>query len=183
MQASNGIRSDRALIHIYREKSCTASALPASYHLLQPSSRATHPASKLTEENMTAPEQIQFSRPLHLNPHFMGSFICLPELKQLRCRHVPSRYLPSKAQEEREHSEAAWTHSSNIAKVICHCSGTPDLVHPHEICYLTTICLFHKSYCAKCVIQPPFCFPVTYRNSTPNDQKHKELWFLLNMYT
>lgn len=145
VQASNGIRSDRALIHIYREKSCTASALPASYHLLQPSSRATHPANKLTEENMTVPESIQFSRHLHLNPHFMGSLICLPELKQLRCRHVPSCYLPSEAQEEREHSEAARTHSSNIAKGNWHCSGTPELVHTHKICHLTTVCLFHKS--------------------------------------
>lgn len=181
MQASNGIRSDSALIHIYREKSCTASVLPASYHLLQPSSRATHPANKLTEENMTVPESIQFSRHLHLNPRFMGSLICLPEPKQLGCRHAPSCSLPSEAQEPREHSEA--THSNNIAEVISHSSGTHDLVHPHEICHLTTICLFHKPYCVKYVIQSPFCLPVTYRNRTPNDHGHKGLLFLLNMYT
>lgn len=181
MQASNGIRSDSALIHIYREKSCTASALPASYHLFQPSSRATHPANKLTEENMTLSESIQFSRHLPLNPRFMGSLIRLPELKKLRCRHVPSCHLPSKTQEEKEHPEA--THSCNVAEVISHLSGTCDLVHPHKICQLMTIHLFHKSCCVKCVTRAPFCFPVTYRNRTLNNHKHKRLLFLLKMYT
>lgn len=112
VQASNGIRSDRALIHIYRKKSCTASALPASHHLFQPSSRATHPANKLTEENMTVPESTQFSWHLHLNPRFMRSLICLLELKQLRRRHAPSCYLPCKAQEERQHPGATQPRSS-----------------------------------------------------------------------
>lgn len=108
----------------------------------------------------------------------MESLICLPELKRLRCRHVPSCYLPREAQEEREHWEA--TYSSNIAEVVSHHSGTRDLMHPHEICPLTTICLFHKSYCVIYVIQPTFCFPIKYRNRTPNDHEHIE--FLLNMY-
>lgn len=107
------------------EKSCTASALPASHHLFQPSSRTIHPATELIQENMTVPESIQFSWHLHLNPPLMGSLICLPDLKQLRCRHVLSCYLHHEVQEKGSwHTEAALTHNSNAAKPIYHRSGT-----------------------------------------------------------
>lgn len=57
------------------------------------------------------------------------------------------------------------------------------LVHSSKICHLTTRCLFYISCCDKYVIQPPFCFTVTYKNSTPNDHGHKGFFSLLTMHT
>lgn len=53
------------------------------------------------------------------NSPFTGSLICLPELKQLRCRRVPSCYLRSEVQEGREladrgssnsQQQSSWAH-------------------------------------------------------------------------
>lgn len=66
---SHYIRSDGALAHIYREERGTASTLPAPSHLLQPPPGATDPATELTGENLTVPEQH-----LHLHPPATGNF-------------------------------------------------------------------------------------------------------------
>lgn len=75
------------------------------------------------------------------------------------------------------HTGAALTHSSKAAKLVYR-SELMKLVHPYKICHLTTRCLVYISYCVKYVIQPSFCFPVTYKNSTTNYCRHKGFFWV-----
>jgi len=96
---------------------------------------------------MIVPETIQFSRNLHLSPPFRGSLICLPERKQLQCRHFDPCYLWSEVQVGRQLADQGSVNSQQQRGQACllslwnseACASIQDLPFNKKMSVLRTL--------------------------------------------